>query len=136
MLASFGEAHGLERGQALALGRTLGGGMGLGLVCGAVSGAMLILGILPQGDPQDEDRCRQEAQQGAREFREEFSRRRGSVLCRDILGVDISTQEGRRQAVEQDMFRAICPGVVAEAASILEDILAQGPAPGQASATK
>lgn len=126
MLASFGEDYGLERGQAVALGRCLGGGMGLGLVCGAVSGALLILGLLPPDDPQDEARCRQEVLLRAMDLREEFSRRRGSVLCRDLLGVDISTPQGRRQAVEQDLFQTLCPALVAEAATILEEVLSEG----------
>ncbi|MBI5523730.1 MAG: C_GCAxxG_C_C family protein [Desulfarculus sp.] len=126
MLAGFGEDHGLPRHQAIALGRCLGGGMGQGLVCGAVSGALLILGLLPPGEPQDETRCRQEALMRGAQFREEFSRRRGSLLCRDLLGVDISTPEGRRQAVEQEMFSKLCPALVGEAAAILEEVLSEG----------
>ncbi|MBI4799455.1 MAG: C_GCAxxG_C_C family protein [Desulfarculus sp.] len=125
MLAGFGEDYGLPRGQALALGRCLGGGMGQGLVCGAVSGALLILGLLPPDDPQDETRCRQEALLRGAQFREEFCRRRGSLMCRDLLGVDISTPEGRRQAMEQEMFSKLCPALVGEAAAILEALLAE-----------
>ena len=123
MLASFGEPLGLSPEQAVALGRCLGGGMGQGLVCGAVSGALLLLGLLPTDDPMNEPRCRQEAQLRAAEFREQFSLRRGSLLCRDLLGVDISTPDGRRQAVEGEMFHKVCPALVGEAAAILDEQL-------------
>lgn len=126
MLAGFGEDYGLRRGQALALGRCLGGGMGQGLVCGAVSGALLVLGLSPPDDPRDETRCRQEALLRGARFREEFSRRRGSLLCRDLLGVDIGAPGGHRQAVERGLFNTLCPAMVAEAAAILEDMLARG----------
>ena len=125
MLAGFGEAYGLSQPQAIALGRPLGGGMGMAQVCGAVSGALMILGLAQEADPQGEAATRQRVQTRARQLREEFSRRRGSALCRDILGVDISTPEGRGQAVEQGLFVKVCPGVVAEAARLLEEMLAR-----------
>lgn len=112
----------------MALGRSLGGGMGLGLVCGAVSGAMLVLGLAQGPCPQGERRSRQEALLRAGELREEFSRRRGSVLCRDILGVDPSSEEGHRQAVLGNLFRDVCPLVVDDCARILEAMLDR-PAP-------
>lgn len=107
----------------MALGRSLGGGMGLGLVCGAVSGAMLVLGLAQSHSPQDERRSRQEVLLQAGELRDQFSRQRGSVLCRDILGVDLSSEEGHRQAVLRNLFRDICPWAVADCANILEGML-------------
>lgn len=125
MLASFGEGLGLAREQAIALGRSLGGGMGMAQVCGAVSGAMLILGLLPKTDGPDEARRRQETLALAARLRQRFAQARGSVVCRDLLGVDISTPEGRRQAVEQELFGKLCPLMVADAAAILEEMLAE-----------
>ena len=36
----------------------------------------------------------QEGLDAVQEFTEEFQKRNGSVLCRELLGQDISTQEG------------------------------------------
>jgi hypothetical protein len=52
-----------------------------------------------------------------------FRVRNGSLLCRDILGVDVSTPEGIADVRKRDLFRTICPKFVQDAAEILEEIL-------------
>ncbi len=56
-------------------------------------------------------------------FANDFKRRQGSLLCRDLLGCDVSTPEGQRMAVEKGLFRSKCVDVVRDAAELVESAL-------------
>ena len=55
-----------------------------------------------------------------REFCRLFSKKHGSVECRELLPCDISTPEGLELALEQKIFRTLCPKYVESAVRILE----------------
>jgi len=46
-----------------------------------------------------------------------------SIICKDILGCDISTPQGLRTAREEALFSKVCPKFVRDAAEILEEML-------------
>lgn len=56
-------------------------------------------------------------------FVEEFESRHGSVVCRELLGFDLSTPEGERLAEERWPDEMPCRGLVKDAAEILEKLL-------------
>ncbi len=58
-----------------------------------------------------------------RAFAGRFRAGRGSLLCRELLGCDISTAEGMETARQKGLFAELCPRLVREAAEILEDVL-------------
>jgi hypothetical protein len=61
----------------------------------------------------------------ASEFLEEFKKRKGSYICRNILGCDISTKEGRAYAIDNGLFGKLCPEMVKTAAEIVSEMLAE-----------
>ena len=122
VLSVFCERFGLERQQALRLATGFGGGIGMGGdICGAVSGAIMALG-LKYGicEPDKEAKARMYRLTGA--LKEEFSRRAGSILCRDLLGFDLSTAEGREKMKAPGSFDC-CNDFVRIAAEITEEML-------------
>lgn len=44
-----------------------------------------------------------------------------NYVCRDLLGCDISSEEGMLYAREKGLFKDICPGMVESAVDILEE---------------
>lgn len=56
------------------------------------------------------------------EFTRRFRERNEFLLCRDLLGVDTSTSQGLAKAKELNLFRTRCPGLVEDAAAILEEM--------------
>jgi len=129
VLAGFGRQVGLNDDTAIRLGRAFGGGMGRGLVCGAVSGALMVLGLAGPDGGSGEAEARGQVVGQAAEFIRRFEARRGSIICNKLVGLDISTPAGLREAREKGLFKAICPGIVREAAQILNELLqARGPA--------
>jgi C_GCAxxG_C_C family probable redox protein len=96
--------------------------MGTGGICGAVTGAYMILGFLV-GEDEDERRARFKTYELVDEFARRFEARRGTLLCKTLLGgVDLGTEAGRKEAADKNLFREICPGFVRDAAEILDEI--------------
>ena len=120
ILAACAERYGLPEGQALKLGTCLGMGMREGEVCGACTGALMVLG-LAHDDPLN----RKAAYENGERFLDAFRKINGSCRCNDLLGCDVRTPEGIRYARDNHLFTEFCPRMVACAAEILEEILAQ-----------
>lgn len=121
MLAGFGELYGLDRPTAFKLARAFGSGMGMGRECGAVTGALMILGLKVQ-EATSEKETRYRVYDLVKEFVRLFEEKRGTILCKDLLGVDLGTPEGREKAIKDNLFRTLCPGFVRDAAQILADM--------------
>ncbi|RLB07969.1 MAG: hypothetical protein DRG50_01235 [Deltaproteobacteria bacterium] len=58
-----------------------------------------------------------------KEFVDKFRSRNGTIVCKELLGCDISTPEGRELAREKGLFITICPKFVQDAAEIVEQKL-------------
>jgi len=85
----------------------------------------MILGFLV-GEDQEERRARFKTYELVGEFTRRFEARRGSLVCKTLLGgVDLGTDAGRREATGRNLFQTICPGYVRDATEILDEI-AQG----------
>ena len=125
VFAAFSEQFGITEKQALQIGACFGGGMNKAEVCGACTGALMALGMkYGQVDLNDmESRAAENAK--AIQFLDEFKKRKGSYICRDILGCDISTKEGKAVAVNNGLFGKLCPEMVRTAAEIVTEMLAE-----------
>jgi len=124
VFSTYGPQFGVDRELALKISGTFGGGMGrMGEMCGAVTGAFMVIG-LRYGNTRVEDRqIKENAYSLVREFVDKFQSRNGTIVCRALLGCDISTPEGRTLAQEKDLFATLCPKFVQDAAEIIEQIL-------------
>ena len=112
----------LDRTLAMRLASGFGGGMAtMGLTCGAVTGGFMVIGLAATATGDGPER--RQAHKLARQFVQRFQAINGTIVCKDLLGADISTDEGRGQAAEKGLFRSVCPKVVRDAVEILEDLL-------------
>ena len=102
VFAVFSEDLGLSKENAFKIGACFGSGMRQGEVCGACTGALMEV---------------------SDKFFEEFKKENGSFICRDLLECDISTPEGVKQALDNNLFREVCPKMVASAVEITEKIM-------------
>ena len=123
ILATYGEPLGLSRELALKLASGFAGGMRLGETCGAVTGAFMVLGLkFAQANCGTLD-GRNNVYAALRDFVVRFEQRNHVVVCRELLGCDISTPAGAQKATRDGLFRTICPRLVRDAAEILEQML-------------
>jgi C_GCAxxG_C_C family probable redox protein len=124
LLGAFGPALRLDRELALKLADPFGGGMGLmGGTCGAVTGAFMVIGLKYGRTRADDKAAKAKAHRLVQEFVTRFKARNATIVCRDLLGCDISAPEGMKQANEKKLVTTLCPKFVQDAAEILEEIL-------------
>jgi C_GCAxxG_C_C family probable redox protein len=117
IFSAFAARLGLSDEAALKIASPFGGGIARqGEVCGALTGALMVLG-LQRGNitPDGKDETYRIAEEFVKRFREQH----GSILCRDLIGYDISTREGLQAARDSKAFATICPGLVDKTAKIL-----------------
>jgi C_GCAxxG_C_C family probable redox protein len=124
ILSTWCGTFGMERETALRTSSAFGGGMaGLGEVCGAVTGALIVIG-LKHGQTEAKDKDAKEKNYACvHAFTGRFRSRNGSLLCRELIGCDLTTPEAREMAKQKGLFTERCPRFVRDAAEILEDVL-------------
>jgi len=111
VFSTYGPQLGLDRERALKIAGTFGGGMGR-------------MGEIKYGNSKAEDNpSKEKAYSLVREFADRFQSRNGTIGCRELLGCELSTPEGRALAREKNLFATICPKLVQDAAKIIEQIL-------------
>jgi len=110
MLAGFGEFYGLDRPTAFKLARAFGAGMGMGRECGAVTGALMILGFKVQ-EASSEKETRYRVYDLVKELVRLFEEKHGTILCKDLLGADLGTPEGRTRRSRTTSFTPCAPAL-------------------------
>jgi C_GCAxxG_C_C family probable redox protein len=125
LLAAYAERFGMDRETALKVSAAFGGGMGrMGEICGAVTGAFMVIG-LKYGRIEIRDTRSHEKTTGlVKEFAQRFKSLNSSIVCRELLGCDLSTEEGQRTFVGKKLRDTLCTKFVRDAATIVGDMLA------------
>jgi C_GCAxxG_C_C family probable redox protein len=123
VLVAFAPQLGLDEQQALKMASPFGGGVARrGQVCGAVTGALMALGLARGADTPA---GKEDAYRLGQEFLQRFESRHDSLLCRELLGFDTGTPEGRQQARDKGLFTSLCPLFVGDAVEIVQEMLAE-----------
>lgn len=116
VLAVFCEEFGLSREQAFKISISFGGGMRKGEVCGACTGAIMALGLrYGENKSKSDEMCVK--------FLDSFEKENGSYICRDLLDCDIRTEEGIKYAIDNNLFKEICPKMVESAVKIAQELI-------------
>lgn len=122
MLLAYGISLGLTEDLCKRIAAPFGGGIGhLQEICGAVTGAIMVLGLKHGTGSENRDE-RDRLNDMVQDFVRQFKARNNAVLCRDLLGFDITTAEGLAEARKRGVFGA-CDGYVRIAAEILDTML-------------
>jgi C_GCAxxG_C_C family probable redox protein len=123
VLATYSPESGIAKDLAAGLGRGMAGGIGgLGHVCGAVSGAVMVIGLKTTNKDNINDMAAgMKSMETAKKFISAFKEKHSTIMCRELIGHDISTPEGIEAAMQANAY-ADCPKFVATAVTILDDI--------------
>jgi len=98
------------------------GGIGnTGAVCGAVVGAVMAIGLKRGRADTMEEGLRELAV--PREFRRRFEAEMGTISCRELTGVDLTTEEGLQQFMNSDTPQTVCFPAVGAAYRLVVDLL-------------
>lgn len=123
VLKPFADQLDIDVNSAMKLASGFGAGMGRTQgTCGALTGAYMVLGLkygeyAPDDDSTDD--VIEKIQQLTREFEDEH----GFTNCRDLLNVDLKTDEGQKEFDAKNLHNTVCSLCVNSTVSFLEDII-------------
>jgi len=123
ILAVYGRDSGLERATALRIASGFAAGMRAGETCGAVTGAFMALGLKYCPEDCASPERRQATYAMIKEFTARFTERNKTTVCKELLHCDLGAPGGTELAMQQGLFRTVCPKLVKDAAEILEDLM-------------
>ena len=125
VLSAYAWQFGMDRETALKVSAAFGGGMGrMGEVCGAVTGAFMVLGLKYGRTSIQDAKSHENTNRLVRDFVDKFKSVNGSIVCRELLGCDLSTLDGQKTFVEKKLRDTLCTKFVRDAAEIVEQLLA------------
>lgn len=125
VLTAFAPDFGLDEKLALMLGTEFGGGARNGEMCGAVSGALMVLGLKYGHFDSADNQQKSRAYAIAVEYTRRYKEANGSIVCRDLLGYDLTKPEEMERIKSQGLFGSVCPAAIKSAVEILEEIFAE-----------
>jgi C_GCAxxG_C_C family probable redox protein len=121
---AYAADFGIDPMVARRMTNALAGGSGIGGECGAVASGYLVLGLRHGSTTPAHGDVDKEVELFGRisRFVEEFKKRHGAITCRELLGVDVFTKEGREEALRKDLFTRRCPDYVRDAIVIVDSL--------------
>ena len=124
VVLAFPEITGSGSDNAIKLATGFGGGMGrLQKTCGAVTGAFMVLGMKYGSSEPGSTESKNHISSVIQHFNTLFTDRFGSTDCRDLLGYDLNTEEGKSKISELKLSEKICQKCIAESVTNIEKIL-------------
>ncbi len=124
VLASQSELTGISVTDSLKLATGFGAGMAMmQKTCGAATGAYMVIGALHgRVEPADKE-AKAWTYALIEEFNKSFIDKHGSLSCRELIGVDLQTEEGQKEAKSKNLYDKKCKKYVEDAVIILDEIL-------------
>ncbi len=120
VLGAFCSKYGMAEELALKLACGFGGGMRCGEVCGAVTGAVMVIGLKYGQTAAEDIEAKARCYELTSKFMEEYAKRNGYVVCRELLGYDLRDAEAR--AKYPGKIKEVCPNAIQTAVLLLEDM--------------
>ena len=125
LLATFAADFGLSEEMALKVATQFGGGARKGEMCGAVSGALMVLGLKYGHYHYGAVEEKTNAYIIAEDFMNRFISEKGTVVCRELLGYDLTKSEDMAKIKELNLFKSTCPEMIRCATRIVEEMINQ-----------
>ena len=120
--AALAPAFGADEATALKFAAMFGGGMArTGGICGAVSGGLMAAG-LKLAPTETSGAIKSALYDRGTAFMEAFTKVNESLLCRDLIGCDLSTEEGRAASAARNTHQTICVKLVKDAIALAAEL--------------
>ena len=124
VLTTFSADLGIDLNTALRVAMGFGGGMGgSGRTCGAVTGAYMVLGLAQKTEPANPRASIAKTNKLMQRFNRKFTRLHGSMMCKELLGYDVSDKKDLEKARRRNVFARVCPALVGDSVKILDNLL-------------
>lgn len=116
------ELH-LTEEEALKIAACFGGGMWHGETCGCVVGSLIALGMKYATVKPNDKEGKDKLLAIKSKFENEFIKKNGSCLCKEILGYDLSKEDEMAKIMEERLLETKCPQVVTGTCKILKKMI-------------
>ncbi len=126
VFSAFSDLYGIDRDTALRLSASFGGGFGrMREVCGAVSGMCMVAGLETGSSMRMDTEGKKHNYEVVRRLMEKYKDTNGSIICRELLGLDKAKQEGATPETRTSEYykKRPCLELVKEAAQLTEQLL-------------
>lgn len=124
IFGTYAPYYGLDRNIALKIATGFGGGMGRSQrTCGAVTGSYMVIGLKNGLGITMDTEAKDKTYQLVNTFSNQFQEKNGSMICKEIIGCDLNTEEGMEYFDQNELLEKKCFLCVQSAAEILEEIL-------------
>ena len=121
VVTAFAGELGIEYDTAIRITSGFGGGMGRQqLTCGALAGAYMVIGYLHGKHAPDDDLANEKTVELIKKFTSDFKGKYGHSDCFSLIGVDLNSEEGRREAEEKNLFELKCEKFIEQVVDMLE----------------
>lgn len=122
VILAFTRHYGIRSSLIPKIATAFGAGFGRrGLICGCVTGALMVIGI--KFGRSDNSQSYEKAFFLARKFCKTFEKKFGSLLCLELTGCNLLTDEGRKIFVDKGIKEEKCVNFVKESVSMLVDLI-------------
>ena len=123
VFTTFATEMGLDEELALKIATQFGGGARKGEMCGAVSGALMVLGLKYGHCHSENEEEKGRAYRISEDFMNRFIQKNGTVVCRELLGYDLSEPEDMKKIKELNLFKTTCSEMVRCATEIVDEMI-------------
>lgn len=126
VFCAFCDRFGIEEETAKKISAGLGGGVGrMREVCGAVTASAMVLGSICAPIDGNDAESKKKNYELVREFSDRFLERHSSVVCREMLKLDVKMENTAKpdDRTAEYYKKRPCLKVVEDAAEILEDMI-------------
>ena len=102
----YANSVGLKEEMALRIASGFGGGMACAETCGAVTGAYMVIGM-KHGHTTSDPEAKANTKDKIKEFNNKFNKVHGSLICKKLIGYDITIPEEAEAARNMDDAKAL-----------------------------
>lgn len=96
---------------------------GQGLVCGAISGGVMALGL--KFGRNEVKKQKMKPYWFASDLLKRFEKEFGSIMCVELTGCDLTTEEGRKKYREEKLWKAKCRHYIESVTNTVFNIISQ-----------
>jgi C_GCAxxG_C_C family probable redox protein len=124
---SYLATDGMTEAQRLAVAAGFGGGVARqGEVCGALTGALMALGeACGETMVRDPETGRKDLYDRAQRLVDSFRQAHGSILCRELTGCILGTEEGKKSFDDRDLHKKLCSKLVVFATEKADELISE-----------
>lgn len=121
---TYANKYGFDKDTALKLASSFGGGMGrMREVCGAISAMFMIAGLESGYVENNNDEVKAEHYARIQNLAKEFKKKHGTIICRELLGVDADDNPIPSKRTSQYYEERPCEEFIADVCKIIDELV-------------